>query len=282
MQDLNYPSKNDNYSKLTQHLLNSESPLNYTLEYLLENYGDRAVPAMMQALPVRPWHECQIILEALGKLGDVRAIVPICSLLYSNEHSTVQIENVVANTLRNLVYYSPDKKNATKILIDTVIRYKGCEKAVANVLKEQKDKYTIKRSYKTLFAHERRELKESAINIIGVEDDLVGYRIKWLKKMLFKTSDPNLKNQIVDALKVLISRKKCKCLCSKKGFKFDAFFRRPDNNSYDCCCADKNGKRVLIKFEGTLISDKSSRDIAYENSGVPDRETKGHPSETPL
>ena len=275
MQELNYPSKHDSYTRLTEHLLNSKSPLNYSLEYLLENYGDRAVPALMQALPVRPWFERQIILEALGKLGDIRAIVPICSLLYSEEESTTQIENTVTNTLRNLVYYSSDKKQATKILLETVIRYKGCTNAITNVLMDQKNKYTIKLVYKVLFNQDDNEFKESAIKITGVEDDLVEYRIKFLKKMLFKLSDQNLKSQTVDALKILISRKKCKNLCSKKGFRFDAFFRRPDNNSYDCCCVDKNDKRVLIQFEGTLITSSPSRDNSRKKGGIPKRVDKG-------
>lgn len=47
-------------------------------------------------------------------------------------------------------------------------------------------------------------------------------------------------------------------LCRKKGLKFDAFFQRPENNNYDCCCVDKGGKRTLIQFEGALFPGKSN------------------------
>ena len=253
MHKLDIPGKQDDYARLTGHLLNSESPLNYSLEYLLENYGDRAVPALLQALKVRPWYEQQTILEALGKLGDVSTIVPVCSLLYEEGESSKLPENTLTGTLRNLVYYTNDKKKATKILIDTIVRYPECVRVITAVLKDQKDKFTIKMVYKKLFKNNRADLKGVAIAIVGDEDSLTEYRIKYLKKMVSRLSDTFLRNQADFALKILISKKRCKCLCEKKGLKFDAFFRRPDNESYDCCCVDKNEKRVLIKFEGGLL-----------------------------
>lgn len=264
MQSLNLPGKQDSYATLATHLLNSESPLNYSLEYLLENYGDRAVPALMQALTVRPWYEQQIILEALGKLGDIRAIVPVCALLYEKSESSKLPENTLINSLRNLLYYCKEKKKATKILTDTIIRYKECAPVITEVLKDQKDKYTIKTVYKNLFKKDRVDLKSAAITIIGKEDALTEYRIKYLKKMLARLSDISLRDEVVSVLRVLISRKRCKCLCQKKGLRFDAFFRRPDNESFDCCCVDKDNRRVLIKFEGGLVQANSPN----ENTGA--------------
>jgi hypothetical protein len=253
MQNL-IPGKQDSYDVLANHLLSSESPLNYSLEYLLENYGEKAVPALMQALPVRPWFEQEIILEALGKLGDHRAIVPICALIYGEGESANLPQNSLIVALRNLVYYCADKKKATRILIDTIIRYKDCLRVITPVLKDCKDKYTIKMVYRKLFKNDRTDLKAAAITIVGEENTLTEYRIKYLKKMHFRVSDSKLRDQTIAALKILISKKRCKCLCQKKGLKFDAFFRRPENESYDCCCVDKNNKRVLIKFEGSLVS----------------------------
>ncbi len=254
MRKANFPSSTDSYTTLVNHLLNSESPLSYSLEYLLENYGDRAVPALIQALPRRPWYEQQIILEALGKLGDVRAIVPVCALIYTNSEGVKLAEASVIKTLRNLVYYCDQKKKAVDILIDTMVRYRHCENQITAVLREQKDKYTIKTVIKKLFKQDSINLKSSAIAIVGEENDLTNYRIKKLKKMLSRLSEPLLRDQVIDALKVLISRKRCKSLCRKKGLQFDAFFRRPDNESFDCCCKDKNNKRVLVKFEGAHVS----------------------------
>ena len=259
MRNTNYPSKTDNYATLLGHLLNSESPLNYSLEYLLENYGDRAVPALLQALPKRPWYEQQIILEALAKLGDTRAIVPVCALIYETKDQLKLAESVVVKTLRSLVYYCDDRKEAVDVLIDIMVRYKQCEQPIAAVLKEQKNKYTVKMAYKKLFRKDSVTLKGAAIAIVAEEDDLTKYRIKYLKKMLSRLSDPLLRDQAIDALKVLISRKRCKAMCQKKGLKFDAFFRRPDNESFDCCCTDKYNKRVLIKFEGALMAEKSKK-----------------------
>ena len=259
MRNANYPSRTDSYTTLTNHLLNSESPLSYSLEYLLDNYGDRAVPALIQALPRRPWHEQHIMLNALGKLGDIRAIVPVCALIYEKSERLQLTETSVTNTLRNLVYYCAEKKKAINILLDTMIRYKQCEKPITAVLKEQKDKYTLKRTFKKLFQHDSVLLKGAAITIIGEEIDPTGYRIKLLKKMLVGLSESLLHDQAVDALNVLITRKRCKCMCRKKGLKFNAFFRRPDSESFDCCCTDKNNKRVLINFEGGLVSVSSKK-----------------------
>lgn len=261
MQDSKFPSRNDNYAQLAQHLLNSESPLSYSLEYLLDNYGERAIPAMLQALPVRPWHEQQLILEALGKLGDLNAIEPICALLYGGGKSVSKLEQSVINTLRKLVYYCPDKKKATNILLELMIRYKQCVYPLTVVLKEQNSKYALKISYKKLFKQQknRADLQESAITIVGEENELTSYRIKVLKKILYRASDEQLRDRTINALKVLISKKRCQQLCSKKGMKFDAFFRRPESDCYDCCCIGKDQKRVLIKFEGSLISGKTMR-----------------------
>lgn len=256
MQDSKYPGVDDSYARLTHHLLNVESPLNYSLEYLLDNYGERAVPALLQAFPVRPWYEQQLILEALGKLGDINAIEPICALLYTKGDSAQQLESSVINSLRNLVYYCSDKKKATNILLEIILRYEQCAPTVTAVLKEQKNKYTIKMSYKKLFPQDRLHLKEAAVSIVGEEVSFTEYRIKILKKMLYRVTDPQLRAQVVASLKLLISKKRCERLCNKKGMKFDAFFRRPDNECFDCCCVDKNDKRVLIKFEGGLMPGK--------------------------
>lgn len=257
MQNSKYPSRKDNYSQLAQHLLNSESPLSYSLEYLLDNYRERAVPALVDALQVRPWYEQQLILETLGKLGDLHAIEPVCALLYGDAQPEGKLQQSVINTLRNLIYYCVDKKKAVDILLDTMIRFEQCVVPLTIVLKEQDDKYTLKRSYKKLFKHKRKDLKQAATSIIGEENDLTSYRIKLLKKILRRTSDEESRACVIDALKILISKKRCQRLCSKKGMRFDAFFRRPENGCYDCCCVDKNDKRVLIKFEGGLISGKA-------------------------
>lgn len=252
-----FPSSDDSYSQLTRHLLNPGSPINYSLEYLLDNYGERAVPALLQALPVRPWYEQRLLLDALGKLGDLNAFEPVCALLYGESKSPRQLENSVVQTLRNLVYYCPDQKKATNVIIETMLRYEQCIAPLSAVLKSQKSKYAIKMCYKKLFRRNQGALQESAINVIGEENGLTEYRIKYLKKILFKLSDSELRENTIGFLKVLISRKRCERLCRKKGMSFDAFFRRPGDDCYDCCCVDKTNKRVLIQFEGSLLTGKA-------------------------
>jgi len=259
MQGLNYPSKQDNYDQITNHLLNADTPLNYSLEYLLGNYGDRAVPALMQALPFRPWYEQQIILDTLGKIGDIRAIVPICALIYDESKTLKAPETSLIATLRSLVYYTSDRKKAIQIMLETMIKYRACSTILSAVLKEQNDKYTLKMVYKKLFKQETVNLKEVAISIIGEQGRNTEYRIKFLKKMHFRAKDSPLRDLTTAALQILLAKKKCKCLCRKKGMKFDAFFRRPDNETYDCCCIDKTDKRVLIKFEGGVLPGQSGR-----------------------
>ena len=260
MQGLNYPSKQDSYDQITNHLLNADTPLNYSLEYLLGNYGDRAVPALMQALPFRPWYEQQIILDTLGKIGDIRAIVPICALIYDESKTLKVSESSLTTTLRNLLYYTPDRKKAIQIMLDTMIKYRACCNILSAVLKEQNDKYSLKMVYKKLFKNELSHLKDLAITIISEQNRNTEYRIKFLKKMHFRLKGSPLRDLTTAALQVLLSKKKCKCLCQKKGMKFDAFFRRPDNDAYDCCCIDKTNKRVLIKFEGGIAVRQSGAD----------------------
>ena len=260
MQGPNLPSKQDSYDRLVTHLLNTEHPLNYSLEYLLENYGDKAVPALMQALPVRPWYEQQIILDTLGKIGDVRAILPVCALVYEEKIVTKLPDSSLTSALRNLVYYTNEHKKAISILLDTMCKYQKCCSVLTVVLKEQNDKHTIKMVYRKLFKQKHSYLKESAISIIGEDNAITEYRIKYLKKMHFRLKDSFLRGQTIKALKILIARKRCKRLCKSRGLRFDAFFRRPENESYDCCCIDKSNRRVLIKFEGSIMSEASERD----------------------
>ena len=250
----------NSYAEITSQLLNLDKPLQYSLEYLLDNYGDRAVPALIQALPSRPWFEQQLILEALGKLGDQHAIKPICALLYEKDKAPQQLESSVVQALHNLVYYSDDKKKATQVLIDTMLQHEHCIKPLTNVLKEQHTKFAIKLAYKKLFKQNHQGLKESAISVIGEEEGYTKYRIRFMKKMLRRVSDSRLKNQIIAALKVLITKKLCQNLCNNKGMKFDAFFKRPENDCYDCCCLDKTNKRILIPFEGGVVSGNNSGD----------------------
>jgi len=257
MRRLNFPSKQDSYQQITSHLLNVDTPLNYSLEYLLVNYGDKAVPALMQALPARPWYEQQVILDTLGKIGDIRSIVPICALIYEESISTGLSDAILTGALRSLVYHTPQRKKAITIIIDTMLKYRECSRVLTAVLKVQNDKFTIKNVYKKLFKQGHSHLKESAIIIVGEDNANTQFRIKYLKKMHVRLKGSPLKDRAIAALKILISKKRCQCLCRDKGLKFDAFFQRPDSESYDCCCVDKNNKRLLIKFEGGVIPKKS-------------------------